>query len=160
MKNDNFVGGPFPDFYHSTFHAPWYVHEHWGQYFSVAGYAARRSLGFQDFVLLERSDEPGSRRRLRPKVQPGVTPTPPPGGSLMEWARHSPVASPARGVVRRARRQLERRAGGSVEGGPPPGSGDSRVWEALRIQGERVNRLEADLWEAVRQIREDRSGRA
>ena len=31
IEDDSWVGGPFPDFYHSTFHAPWYVFEHWGR---------------------------------------------------------------------------------------------------------------------------------
>lgn len=152
VKQDNFVGGPFPDFYHSTFHAPWYVHEHWGQYFSVVGYAAGRSLGFQDFVLLERTADPRPRRRLRapaaaaaPAAE-GVTPA---MSAIEEWARTSPLAEPARRLVRRAR-------AASGEGQAPdaaPAGTDGRLWEALRLQGERVNRLEADLWEAIRQIR-------
>jgi len=62
IRDDAFVGGPFPDFYHSTFHAPWYVFEHWGRYFSIAAYVVRGSMGFQDFVLLQRpaEDRPGT----------------------------------------------------------------------------------------------------
>jgi SAM-dependent methyltransferase len=52
--NDAFVGGPFPDFYHSTFHTPWYVFAHWGQYFRVRSYMPRRGLDYQDYILLER----------------------------------------------------------------------------------------------------------
>jgi SAM-dependent methyltransferase len=57
IHDDAFTGGPFPDFYHSTFHAPWYVWEHWGRYFEIAAYVVRGSMGFQDFVLLRRRPE-------------------------------------------------------------------------------------------------------
>lgn len=54
IKDDAFTGGPFPDFYHSTFHAPWYVFEHWSRWFDVIAFLPKRSMGYQDFVLLER----------------------------------------------------------------------------------------------------------
>lgn len=49
---DNWTGGPFPDFYHSTFHAPWYVFEHWSRFLEIRAYLVRGSLDFQDFVVL------------------------------------------------------------------------------------------------------------
>ena len=70
IKDDAFTGGPFPDFYHSTFHAPWYIFEHWARWFTVAAFLPRRSMDYQDFVLLHRpegdgpaggEDEPGER---------------------------------------------------------------------------------------------------
>ena len=54
IKDDAFTGGPFPDFYHSTFHAPWYVFEHWSKWFTVAAFLPKRSMAYQDFVLLQR----------------------------------------------------------------------------------------------------------
>lgn len=54
IEDDHFVGGPFPDFYHSTFHAPWYVFEHWSRYFDIKAYVTRGSLDFQDYLLLRR----------------------------------------------------------------------------------------------------------
>lgn len=54
ISDDSWVGGPFPDFYHSTFHAPWYVFEHWSQYFDIKAYVTRGSLDFQDYLLLRR----------------------------------------------------------------------------------------------------------
>jgi SAM-dependent methyltransferase len=60
-----FVEGGFPsDFalpswYQNTWHAPWYVFEHWGRSFDVRGYVPRGSLGLQDQVLLERRDPDG-----------------------------------------------------------------------------------------------------
>ena len=151
VRNDNFVGGPFPDFYHSTFHAPWYVHEHWGQYFSVLGYAASRSLGFQDFVLLERTADPRPRRRSRVAAPAAAEqPATPSRSAVEDWARRSPLTAPARRLVHRALAGT-----GPVEPPEtPPAGADGRLWEALRLQGERVNRLEADLWEAIRQLRQ------
>jgi SAM-dependent methyltransferase len=57
IEDDSWVGGPFPDFYHSAFHAPWYVFEHWSRYFEIVAYKTRGSLNFQDQVLLRRRNE-------------------------------------------------------------------------------------------------------
>jgi hypothetical protein len=56
IEDDSWVGGPFPDFYHSAFHAPWYVFEHWGRYFDIKAYVTRGSLDFQDYLLLRRRE--------------------------------------------------------------------------------------------------------
>jgi SAM-dependent methyltransferase len=58
IEDDSYVGGPFPDFYHSTFHAPWYVFEHWSQFFDIKAFVPRGSLDFQDYVLLRRREGP------------------------------------------------------------------------------------------------------
>jgi SAM-dependent methyltransferase len=58
IADDSWVGGPFPDFYHSTFHAPWYVFEHWSKYFDIKAYVTRGSLDFQDYLLLRRREGP------------------------------------------------------------------------------------------------------
>lgn len=57
IADDSWVNGPFPDFYHSAFHAPWYVFERWGGIFDILAYVVRGDLGFQDLVLLRRRDE-------------------------------------------------------------------------------------------------------
>lgn len=54
IEDDGWKGGPFPDFYHSTFHAPWYVFEHWSRYFDIRAYVVRAALDFQDCILLRR----------------------------------------------------------------------------------------------------------
>jgi SAM-dependent methyltransferase len=54
IEDDEWKGGPFPDFYHSTFHAPWYVFRHWSSYFKIHAYLERGALDYQDFVVLER----------------------------------------------------------------------------------------------------------
>jgi SAM-dependent methyltransferase len=52
ITEDSWRGGPFPDFYHSTFHAPWYLLEHWQQWFELVAYIPRGNLGFQDTVVM------------------------------------------------------------------------------------------------------------
>lgn len=44
----------FPDYYHTTFHAPSYVLSHWGRLFEVEAYLPRAAVGDQDLVLLRR----------------------------------------------------------------------------------------------------------
>lgn len=57
VEDDNWVGGPFPDWYHTTFHAPWYVFSHWGRELLIRAFIPRRSLDYQDYVLLEVPDD-------------------------------------------------------------------------------------------------------
>jgi SAM-dependent methyltransferase len=57
ITDDEWKNGPFPDFYHSTFHAPWYIFEHWGKFFEIKAYIVRGSVDFQDFVLMRRRSE-------------------------------------------------------------------------------------------------------
>jgi SAM-dependent methyltransferase len=54
IREDSWRDGPFPDFYHSTFHSPTYVLDRWGKFFDVRAYVFRGALDFQDLVLLER----------------------------------------------------------------------------------------------------------
>ena len=35
ISDDAYVGSPHPEWYHSTFHAPWYVHRHWARFFTI-----------------------------------------------------------------------------------------------------------------------------
>lgn len=44
---------PLPDWYQVTYHAPWYVFEHWGKWFKIRALAPGAALGVQDHVLLE-----------------------------------------------------------------------------------------------------------
>lgn len=60
-----------PAWYATAYHAPWYVFEHWGARFAIRGYVPRGALGFQDQVLLERTDGPPPRPlRARPARAP------------------------------------------------------------------------------------------
>lgn len=53
LADDSFIGTTHPDWYHSTFHAPWYVFEHWSEFFNVRAYVPEGSIT-QDLVVLER----------------------------------------------------------------------------------------------------------
>jgi SAM-dependent methyltransferase len=64
MTSDSYVGSSFPSYYHTTFHAPWYVFEHWSQWFSVRAYLPRADLSFQDIILLQRDDTEGAARPI------------------------------------------------------------------------------------------------
>jgi SAM-dependent methyltransferase len=50
-----------PEWYQSTWHAPWYVFEHWGRWFAIRAYLPGGDLDFQDHILLERTSAPGER---------------------------------------------------------------------------------------------------
>jgi len=191
LHDDSFVGGPFPDFYHSTFHAPWNLFEHWGAHMPVVAYAPKRSLAFQDLVLMQRplDDEPLQPVRVEPPGTGGVAagagrqgpvgpaPALARAEALVDRApdpatrtRWGPVAGPARRLVLRALRHHDdhqrsvvcgvldavREVHRTVDEKVAPGglgieARHGRLAEALRLQGERVNRLEADLWAAIRE---------
>lgn len=208
IQHDAFTGGPHDEGYHSTFHAPWYVFEHWSRYFEVLAYVPNRSLGYQDFVLLQRrpgdesvplpEDDVVVRRRGQ---HPGGTPPPerrPPHDVAHLLARplHGPsVDAPARfGRASHAARRaalrfidnyaryqhevdtdliaavraldgamddLTRRIADlsaeldelrytiRVEGVLTLEESNCRLWDVMSRQGERINRLEADLWAAI-----------
>jgi SAM-dependent methyltransferase len=42
MRDDSWAAD-FPSFYQNTFHAPWYVFEHWSRYLEIASYIPRGS---------------------------------------------------------------------------------------------------------------------
>jgi SAM-dependent methyltransferase len=48
---------PLPDWYQNTYHAPWYVFEHWGRWFHIRGFVPGGALGVQDHILLERTPD-------------------------------------------------------------------------------------------------------
>ena len=191
IKDDAFTGGPFPDFYHSTFHAPWYVFEHWGRYFTVAAYVPRGSMSYQDFVLLERPTEdttgngsggPITAVRAAPPASSSselLTTEERPlyraGGLLHRGVEH-PSGGRRAQAVRLVRRVAERvlrphlqhqRAvdealfsalwelyntvtAKTTSGGVPLTELNARLWDAVRLQGQRINRLERDVWDALR----------
>ena len=199
---DSHTGGPWPSGYHTTFHAPWYVIEHWSRFFDVRAYIPRGSLGFQDFVVLERragDDAPATaarrsaattpryfadtprgrpRRPLLPAVQQAVAASldeP----SLSAPGRYGPLPELVRRAVRRVllpwvahQRDVDRRfqaalaeldaavndlsagvteirSAGMVDGVITLNESNVRLWDSLRSHGERVNRLEEDLWAAL-----------
>jgi hypothetical protein len=67
VEDDYSIGEPFPDFYHSTFHGPWCVFEHWGRFFDIEAFVPRGALAFQDYVLLRRREGPSPIRPPKPR---------------------------------------------------------------------------------------------
>jgi len=176
VHDDPWTGGSFPDFYHSTYHATWYVFEHWGRYFNIRAYLPRGDLDFQDLVVLERPAgdlAPAPQRKQSPNVGNGPdtssSPQEPDGPALERAARRlaagPEISAPSRfgwaartarqAVVRVLRNYLhyQRHLDAAMldairETMPHP---EFRMHslitlrEAVRRQGERINRLEQDL---------------
>jgi SAM-dependent methyltransferase len=64
---DNVLGPeyPLPHWYQTTYHAPWYVSEHWGRWFEIRAYVPGGALGVQDHVLLQ--SRAGDARHATPR---------------------------------------------------------------------------------------------
>jgi SAM-dependent methyltransferase len=90
VSEDTYVGSAFPDFYHTAFHAPWYVFEHWSRFFEVLAYLPRSSLGFQDQIVL---------RRRAPDEDDGEPVRARPAGSVPDAASPPPRVDPLRSVA-------------------------------------------------------------
>lgn len=59
---------PLPEWYQTTYHAPWYIFERWGRWFEIRAYVAGAALGLQDHILLERrSSGPGDCKARSPR---------------------------------------------------------------------------------------------
>lgn len=91
IADDAYLGGVFPDFYHTTFHAPWYIFSHWSKWFEVRSYLVKADLGRQDVVVLQRRvDGQDAPLPLLPAIA-------------------QPAGSPLKLLVRRGAEQLLRR---------------------------------------------------
>jgi SAM-dependent methyltransferase len=99
ISSDSYVGSSFPSFYHTTFHAPWYVFEHWAEWFDVTAYLSHADLGFQDIVLLQRDDREDRERGIgaRPLAENATTPAGDPLASVgaVDGSRVPPVVAVA-----------------------------------------------------------------
>jgi SAM-dependent methyltransferase len=54
VSDDSWSETIFPDWYHSMFHSPQYVLNHWSRWFEVLNWNKSGNLGFQDNVLLRK----------------------------------------------------------------------------------------------------------
>jgi hypothetical protein len=171
ISDDSYVGSAFPDFYHTAFHAPWYVFEHWGRWFEVLAYLPRSSLDFQDQVVLRRRDDlddEGVQIRARPIDGGRVMAAPLPlpvrtefSGPLempTDSSRFGRLGLAARhGIFRAARPVLHAQEKVDRSLAEAISSLDKRLDESrdermpplvhlvLRQQAERIDRLESDL---------------
>jgi SAM-dependent methyltransferase len=166
---NTYIGGPFPDFYQSTFHAAWYVLSHWAKFFNVRAYLPRADLDLQDIVVLERVADAELDVPIRPtageaRSGDGSEATTAAVSSPLSRAeelilRGPDVGAPARlGAAGRSARRLVRRL--NLYGEQHQRRVDQALLEALREkadrgfdpviqgikeQGERMNRLEREV---------------
>jgi SAM-dependent methyltransferase len=148
IRDDMYVGSTHPDFYHSTVHAPWYVFEHWGDFFDIAAYLPDGSIS-QDLVVLRRpADGAPARRRIGRSL------------SAPTEARASAAATPRGAISRTGVAQTLQRAvaaarGQVVEPNVPNDDTDRLLREInmLRVglyeQGERISVIAAQLREEI-----------
>ncbi len=139
IADDGYVGSWFPDFYHTTIHAPWYVFEHWGSSgFSVLAYLPRRALGFQDYVILERplnGQEPTPKQPIRPSAALSNQPVPAPSGTGSGEGDQGAAQEDRLDRIEAALRM-------------PP-----LVRHVLDLQADRINRIESGLRAEVAELR-------
>jgi SAM-dependent methyltransferase len=178
IADDSYVGSAFPDFYHTAFHAPWYVFEHWSQWFEVLAFLPRSSLDFQDQVVLRRraEDRTGAPIRARPdggSAAPSVPPRPLGIADLdrplqvgAEPSRFGPLGLAARRALFRAARPVlfaQQRVDRSLAEALATLDDrlDERMPPVVRVvltqQAERIGRLEGDIEELRRALTDDRS---
>jgi SAM-dependent methyltransferase len=92
VEDDTYIGSSHPDWYHTAFHAPWYVFEHWHRFFGVRAYLPEGSQG-HDLVVLERRGD--------------GEPVPEPIGHAGGAAAEAPAPRVAGGPLAQARRLHE-----------------------------------------------------
>jgi SAM-dependent methyltransferase len=163
---DHYVGGAFPDFYHTAFHAPWYVFEHWSQWFEVLAYLPRSSLEFQDQVVLRRPDgsdlHPAIRARAADSASASIPgPANPRGAGDADILTAPAVASrygflgvlARRAIFRAARPVLHAQQNANRSLAESVSRLEGRLGDrmpplvhlALRQQADRIERLEREL---------------
>jgi SAM-dependent methyltransferase len=181
VAEDSYVGSAFPDFYHTAFHAPWYIFEHWSRWFDVLAYLPRSSLDFQDQVVLRRRDDSaGEKTPIKARPAGGVPVSVPAPPAPVIDSQDGPLKMPSqasrfgslgllgrRAIFRAARpvlhaqQQVDRSLAEAIS------SLDARLDEtreermpplvhiALRQQAERIERLESDIRELRGTLSED-----
>jgi SAM-dependent methyltransferase len=78
LSQDAFIGSTHPDWYHSTYHAPWYVFEHWTRFLDLVTYSVNGSNS-QDLVVMRR--RPDGAPQARPIGHRGVAEASDPSGA-------------------------------------------------------------------------------
>ncbi len=107
VDTGNPIVSALPDWYQNTWHAPWYVLEHWSRWFDIRGFVPRGDLDFQDQWLLERraDDAPARAPLVARPVRPATgAPAARVSDALSEARAYREIATPGRRV-----RQLVRR---------------------------------------------------
>jgi SAM-dependent methyltransferase len=138
VPDDSYVGSAFPDYYHTTFHAPWYVFEHWSTWFDIRAYLPHADLGHQDMVIVQRPVEASSYIPIQVRAQSTEAIGDAHDGTLSESPRN--IARLVAGVAARVQR---------APAAPPPAPAEDRISPAVGLilnqMGERIARLETAL---------------
>ena len=113
IAQDILIGSTHPDFYHSTFHAPWYVMEHWTRWFDLVAYVPDGSISQDLIVLRRRADGAPAPRTIghRGAAAPSpaqAAPASPVQVHLAELERLLHPLLPPRTVIGQAKRRLLR----------------------------------------------------
>lgn len=129
LREDSWTGGPFPDCYHTTFHAPWYVLERFGRRFEVRAYLARGALGSQDLAVFQRLAD-----GVAPTAYPSARRVAPVWSGQRARRGANGALGTGRAMLRRAAREV-------------------RQARALSHRtADRLNRLEGELFAALDQL--------
>lgn len=167
IAEDHYIGSTHPPFYHSTFHAPWYVFEHWHDFFEVRAYIPV-GADTQDLVVLERRAEgaPVSRPIGHREVAAAHAPAPAASDALAHAeALHSGWPEPRTPLGRLKRRLLRgeidrydrlTRALIDAQHQARRGRGDRAIHllqVALYQQGGRISLVERDLHREIDELR-------
>jgi len=158
VADDGYIGSAFPDFYHTTFHAPWYVFEHWNHWFDVRAYLPHGDLDHQDLVVLERVDVPTRDAAVHAR--------PAPVGLQAPSAAPEPTLTPARSSYAvRGLRKVRRIASAAIAPktnelpavvGEVPLASVERISPLVKAimdqQGERIARVESEVASLRRQL--------
>jgi SAM-dependent methyltransferase len=156
IENDGWVGSTHPGFYHSTIHAPWYVFEHWSEFFDVEAYLPDGSWS-QDLVVLRRRAD--GAPRSRPIIERRLAGALGGDGVAPEPVRPAPWLGPLiRVLLRRLTRIGTQRARQELESDPnkPDLQDLAREIGMLRLglyeQGRRISVLAEQLRDEISAI--------
>jgi SAM-dependent methyltransferase len=133
VSEDSYVGGSHPDFYHTTFHTPWYVFSHWTRWLEIVAYVPRGSLDHQDAVVLRRPAFQTSTRPIVPRAS-GLRPPD---------VVHGPT------ILAKLRAHLAKLRAHLATPAPAPAVIEQRlsplIVDIFNRQGERLSRLEREV---------------
>jgi SAM-dependent methyltransferase len=144
IEHDHFVGSTHPDWYHTTFHAPWYVFERWTRYFDLGAYLPHGSHS-QDLVVLVR----------RPEGEPAPAPIGHQGGQAA-----ADGAAPAAATAEDDRRAMVtarlESLGALTERRTPPSNPLARAKRtALAHELGRQDRIDSDIVAVLHDLRDE-----
>ncbi len=163
VSDDHWVGSSHPDFYHTAFHAPWYIFEHWTEFFDLAAYIPEGSWSQDLIVMRRRSDDDARQRPIghgSSAIPALAEPHPSANRSVsrIQDAAQSAFSALAARVGRRLSGSLSSALGTSATPGPGARQND-RELKMLRAglyeQGRRISVIAAELRDEIEALRRE-----